>query len=387
MRANAPITAILALAALSLSSARLYAHPTPVLHKATVQSPSEISTKKHPKKKSTPPAAKPKAKPHKHREPVDDTDLPALVRIHSRATPAKPAPPTKLIQPAPAQKATSSDFLRAAAPAGAPDPDTNTTTRPEPRTILVPTHNASVSKPVPVVSVIRPTPNPPALPSVEEAAATPVILPSLYNKRGKLIVPHALKGSHEILLHQNEVADSEGLDRIRDDQDILDLRSQSLLVPIPASSALVVDDRLPDDRRYCRPWAAQFLSTVARAYYARFHTPLQVNSAVRTVEFQQQLLRTNGNAAPADGDTASPHLTGQAIDIAKHGLTLTQIAWLRSYLQPLIQQGKVDVEEEFQQACFHISVYKKYLPTQSVPRRNLASTHHPETTTEDPAVN
>jgi hypothetical protein len=124
---------------------------------------------------------------------------------------------------------------------------------------------------------------------------------------------------------------------------------------------------------------------MARAYYTRFHTPLQVNSAVRTVEFQQQLLRTNGNAAPADGDTASPHLTGQAIDIAKHGLTLTQIAWLRAYLQPLIQQSKIDVEEEFQQACFHISVYKKYLPPN--PRRNLATTHHPEATTQDPALN
>jgi hypothetical protein len=385
MRSNAPIAAALALAALSLSSARLYAHPTPVLHKATVQSPSEIATKKHPKKKSAPPAAKPKAKPHKHRESVDETDLPALVRIHSHATPAKPAPHTKPIAPQPAPKATSSDFLRAAAPAATPDPDTDTAARPEPRATAPSTHNASVSKPVPAVSVIRPMPNPSLLPSIEEAASTTIILPSLYNKRGKLIVPHALKGSHEILLHQNEVADSEGLDRIQDDQDILDLRSQSLLVPIPASHALVVDDRLPDDRRYCRPWAAQFLANTARAYYARFHTPLQVNSAVRTVEFQQHLLRTNGNAAPADGDTASPHLTGQAIDIAKHGLTLTQIAWLRAYLQPLIQQGKVDVEEEFQQACFHISVYKKYLPP--TPRRNLASTHHTEPTTEDPAVN
>ncbi len=382
MRSNAPIAAALALAALSLSTPRLYAHPTPTLHKTAVQSPSEIAAKKHPKKKAAPPAAKPKAKPHKHREIVDETDLPALVRVHSHATPAKPAPHTKPIAPQPAQKATASDFLRAAAPAATTDPDADTAARPTPPS----THNASVSRPAPVVSVIRPTtPNPLELPSIEEAASTPVVLPSIYNKRGKLIIPHALKGSHEILLHQNEVADSEGLDRIRDDQDILDLRSQSLLVPIPASRALVVDDRLPDDRRYCRPWAAQFLANTARAYYARFHTPLQVNSAVRTVEFQQQLLRTNGNAAPADGDTASPHLTGQAIDIAKHGLTLTQIAWLRAYLQPLIQQGKVDVEEEFQQACFHISVYKKYLPP--APKRTLASTHHAEPIAEDPSVN
>ena len=359
MRVNAPIAATLALAALSLSSAPLYAHPTPVLHKTTVKSPTEIAAKKHPKKKSAPLTAKPKAKHHKHREPVDETIPPTIVRIHTHTKPTTPTPP---------HKATSSDFLQAAAATAATTPEPT----PAPRKL-------SVSKPVPVVSVIRPTPAPPALPSIEDQAATPVILPSLYNKRGKLIVPKALKGSHEILLHQNEVADSEGLDRIKDDEDILDLRRQNLLVPIPASNVLLIDDRLPTDRRYCRPWAAQFLSTMARAYYARFHTPLQVNSAVRTVEFQQRLLRTNGNAAPADGDTASPHLTGQAIDLAKHGLTLTQIAWLRAYLLPLVQQSKIDVEEEFQQACFHISVYKKYLPQPTAPRRNLATTHHPET--------
>ena len=125
------------------------------------------------------------------------------------------------------------------------------------------------------------------------------------------------------------------------------------------------DQRLPDDRRYSRPWTAAFLTVMARDFYASFHAPLQVDSAVRTVTFQRRLERTNGNAAPAAGDTASPHLTGQAVDIAKRGLSLAQIAWLRTYLQPLIEQGNIDVEEEFQQACFHISVYRNYLPVPS----------------------
>jgi hypothetical protein len=73
-------------------------------------------------------------------------------------------------------------------------------------------------------------------------------------------------------------------------------------------------------------------------------------------------MHSNGNAAPVTGESASPHLTGQAVDIAKRGLSVTQIAWMRTYLGPLIDQGKIDVEEEFQQSCFHISVYKNYLP-------------------------
>jgi hypothetical protein len=218
------------------------------------------------------------------------------------------------------------------------------------------------------------------LPSVEEAAANPVILPSLYNKRGRLIVPPPLRGSREILVRQNQVADRDGLDRIQNDEDLLDMRNKRLLVSLPSSNALQIDERLPANRRYCRPWVAQFLATMARAHYAHFHSALQVNSAVRTVEFQQHLVHINGNAAPAEGDTASPHLTGQAIDIAKHGLSLTEIAWLRGYLLPLVQEGKVDVEEEFQQSCFHISVYRKYLPPAATPSPNPAPSRHSETT-------
>jgi hypothetical protein len=117
---------------------------------------------------------------------------------------------------------------------------------------------------------------------------------------------------------------------------------------------------------------------LAGDFYSRFHTPLQVNSAVRTVDFQRHLERTNGNAAPAAGDTASPHLTGQAVDIAKHGLTLPQVAWLRMYLQPLIGSGKIDVEEEFQQACFHISVYRSFISAAS-PLAVARAQEQPET--------
>ena len=217
------------------------------------------------------------------------------------------------------------------------------------------------------------------LPSIEEEAATPVLLPplrvsSLYDSRGHLMVPPPLFGSHENLLHQNQMADLDGLNRVRDDADLLDLRRQHKLVALPENEALQVDARLPEDRRFSRPWTAAFLSVLARDHYAAFHQPLKVDSAVRTVAFQQRLTHRNGNAAPSSGDTASPHLTGQAVDIAKRGLTITEIAWMRAYLQPLIDQGKIDVEEEFQQACFHISVYRSFVPAAPA-RVTLAAAH------------
>jgi hypothetical protein len=230
-----------------------------------------------------------------------------------------------------------------------------------------------------VGGILRPTSEAYHLPSISEEAATPVLLPplrvaSLYDSNGHLMVPPPLFGSHENLIHQNQMADRDGLDRVRDEADLLDLRRQHKLVALPENEALRVDDRLPEDRRFSRPWTAAFLAVLARDHYDSFHMPLQVNSAVRTVEFQRHLERSNANAAPSFGDNASPHLTGQAVDIAKHGLTITEIAWMRAYLQPLIDQGKIDVEEEFQQSCFHISVYRNYVPTTPTPI-TLAAAH------------
>jgi hypothetical protein len=61
----------------------------------------------------------------------------------------------------------------------------------------------------------------------------------------------------------------------------------------------------------------------------------------------------------------SPHLTGSTVDIAKEGLNREEIAWMRRRLLGLQDVGKIDVEEEFQQACFHITVYKSYAPAQT----------------------
>ena len=141
-----------------------------------------------------------------------------------------------------------------------------------------------------------------------------------------------------------------------------------------------MNPELPENRRYARPWSAQFASDMARVFYAKFKQPLRLNSAVRTVEYQLRLQRVNGNAAAVDGGSgASPHLTGQALDFGKRGMTMAQIAWMRAYLGPLMQAGKLDVEEEFQQACFHISVYRSYLPpvkkAKTAPKTELAAVH------------
>jgi hypothetical protein len=207
----------------------------------------------------------------------------------------------------------------------------------------------------------------------------PVVLPGLY-RNGRLVVPAPLRGTREILVHQNTMADDEGLERVQDDDDLRRMRASRQLIDFPESASLHLNPDLAENRRCARPWAVRFASDVARAYYARFHEPLQVNSAVRTVAYQVRLRRVNGNAAGVDGDVASPHLTGEALDFGKRGMTMQQIAWMRTYLLPLMQGGKLDVEEEFQQACFHISVYRAYLPAakrRSVVRSEVAQLGEP----------
>jgi hypothetical protein len=181
--------------------------------------------------------------------------------------------------------------------------------------------------------------------------------------QGHISPPAPMKGSHDSLVRQNVRSEEEGLTRIRDDAALLSMRRDGELVALPATSALTVDVRLPGNRRYCRTWTAQFLSDLSRVHYGRFHRALQVNSAVRTVDYQRHLELVNGNAAPAEGDDASPHLTGATIDIAKKGLSMEEIGWMRAYLMPLQAAGKIDVEEEFYQACFHITVYRSYHPS------------------------
>lgn len=363
MRLNALISAPLALALLSSGHTLLAASHT--VHRASAHRATALSEVKHHKgRKSLPGAASAKhgKRRGKRHQVSDDAPIPTVERVHSsRKGRTKAAPmlrSERASERGNSRKATSDDFLNAA---GAGDNTSASTT-------------ASIATEAATTSARTASSKQFDSALQQEAAPAPVVVPTLYNKRGRLIVPPPLRGSHEILVRQNVVADRDGLERVQDDDDLMRMRTQRLLVPIPVSNALDVDDRLPANRRYTRPWTAQFLATLARAHYARFHSSLQVNSAVRTVEFQQRLLRTNGNAAPAEGETASPHLTGQAIDLAKHGLSMTEIAWLRGYLLPLSQQGRIDVEEEFQQACFHISVYKKYLP--ATPKREIATRHN-----------
>ena len=185
--------------------------------------------------------------------------------------------------------------------------------------------------------------------------------------RYRALPPSPLKGSFESLARQNERTEADGLERILDEDDLASRIEQKLLVPVPVSSTLGVNSDLVENHRYCRPWTANFLADLAQTHAAQFHKPIEVSSAVRTVEYQQQLMRSNGNAAAAEGDIVSPHLTGGTIDIVKQGMSRQELIWMRNRLLAMQLAGMIDVEEEFRQRCFHVTVYKNYVTPQPDP--------------------
>jgi uncharacterized protein DUF5715 len=169
-----------------------------------------------------------------------------------------------------------------------------------------------------------------------------------------------LKGSVDSMVRQNEEIDRLQLPRIADNEQLLELERTQELVPIEETRALHVSPAVQPDKRYCRPWCNQFLEDISEAYYNQFHVPLQVTSAVRTIEQQHKLRRSNRNAAPELGEHASSHLAGITVDLAKRGLTRAQHAWIENYLKNLRDQGLVEAAEERRQACFHVMISDRY---------------------------
>jgi hypothetical protein len=169
-----------------------------------------------------------------------------------------------------------------------------------------------------------------------------------------------LKGSYDSMTRQNEEIDRLQLPRIADQQQLAELERTGELVPIEETPSLRWSSSIQADKRYARPWTNQFMQDMSEAYYKEFRTPMQINSAVRTMEQQQKLRRHNRNAAPEVGEIASSHLAGITVDLAKRGLTKAQHQWVEDYLKNLRDQGLVEAAEERRTACFHVMVSNRY---------------------------
>jgi hypothetical protein len=164
----------------------------------------------------------------------------------------------------------------------------------------------------------------------------------------------AFPPSTESLLLQNQEIDRLHLARIKNDAELKELVSSGVLVPLQTSVGMVVDDRLDRSRRYCLPETLALINLLSTDYYTQFKSAFVITSAIRTEQTQLRLRRWNHNAAPVRGPKASSHLAGTTFDIARRNLTPAQVRFLEAKLLYLHAIGKVIVEEERWQPCFHV---------------------------------
>ena len=87
------------------------------------------------------------------------------------------------------------------------------------------------------------------------------------------------------------------------------------------SIALLIAPNLEPNRRFCRPWTRELSGRFEPGLLRPVPAADPVTSMVRTVDQQARLQRSNRNAAPIDGDTASSHLAGLTVDIGKRPMS------------------------------------------------------------------
>jgi hypothetical protein len=175
-----------------------------------------------------------------------------------------------------------------------------------------------------------------------------------------LLAGASLRGSKSSLERQNKEADRENLTRIENDAQLARFKRAGLLVKLPETRYVAVNPRLDSKWRWCRPQVVPFLRDIGREYYVLFREPLQINSAVRTADYQRKLRARNGNATSADGKNRSSHLTGATVDIGKKNMSHEERKWLQNKLLALEEKDLIEATEEKRQACFHVMVFKSY---------------------------
>ena len=173
-----------------------------------------------------------------------------------------------------------------------------------------------------------------------------------YKSSNTLLAP-----SHQSLLLQNQMVNTMGLERIGDERRLSYLVETGVLVALPNNNAVRIAPSLPSNRRYVLPMVNSFLVRLASEYYAEFHRPLMVDSAVRPMTVQKWLRRHNASAAPIHGETASSHMAGCTIDLSRK-MTKRQTQWLEWRLAYyMLARQAVLVEEESK--CFHIMICRE----------------------------
>ena len=171
----------------------------------------------------------------------------------------------------------------------------------------------------------------------------------------------SLKGSTDSLAWQNKIADEQKLPRVSSDKELEQLKKSGVLIQIP--EWFRIDPRLDQKWRWVLPETAKFLDDFGVDFINHFGRYFKTTSAIRTTVRQLEIAKEgNPNAElPMEGPRRTSHTTGATIDISKIDMNEDELAWTRKELLRLEKLQVIEAtEEDSQQKCFHIMVFKTY---------------------------
>ncbi|MDO8557936.1 MAG: DUF5715 family protein [bacterium] len=168
--------------------------------------------------------------------------------------------------------------------------------------------------------------------------------------------PNELKGSQDLLLCQNRIANDAGWWRMENAKVLGEHVGLKLLVSVPRKTRTYFLSKVPRPLRYLRPGAGRFLEDIARQHHAQFQKRIKITSLVETVQSKTAQRKKNPSAASPHGDRRSLHLTGAAFDISLKPMTQKERLWMRELLVSYEMAGLIDATEEINANCFHIFV-------------------------------
>lgn len=176
-----------------------------------------------------------------------------------------------------------------------------------------------------------------------------------------------LKGRPESLERQNRRIDAVEIHRFENDADLAQAIQDGSMVLLEDMPGMKVnEDQVLPKFRYVRPWVRDYLFVRAAEFYKLFGgRSFQINSAVRTREYQRKLRQINpkthkpenANAAEIAGPRASSHIAGTTVDVAKKGLTRAELQWFRMDLCRDERENLIEATEERKQAVLHFMVF------------------------------
>jgi hypothetical protein len=113
------------------------------------------------------------------------------------------------------------------------------------------------------------------------------------------------------------------------DGDFSRLVRDNVLVRIVDNQYHVIDSRLDYDAQYIRPFVLAALLPFEKAFREKFHHPIRINAAFRTIEHHADLRTRNRNAAQGN----SPHSTGCTLDIALLAMSIPERAFTEKWFR------------------------------------------------------